>query len=183
MTLSLDSTDLADERAIVSCVAYRSGHEADSPFSGLVRRFFAALVIALLSIAILMPSPHVTAVKITATVETDLSEAQCEAGGSLTASFIWLGQPTTKALQSPDCATSYRVGQAVTAYAASNDASNLGPSSDWILNPDEHHRFDFMGPNGLPSFIGLLGGAIVMGGAVLCYFGWERPRRPASLMA
>jgi hypothetical protein len=142
----------------------------------------AVVGISLLCVAIAMPAPHVTAVRVTAVVQTGGAPIPCEAGRSIKVSFDWAGQRVTESLDLPKCSRIYQPGQQVALYAASNDPSNLGTTSDWILNPDEHDPFAFIGPNDLPTFVGLAGAAVLFGGGIISYFAWQRrsPTVPAA---
>lgn len=135
----------------------------------------AALGIALLAAASLIPSPNVTAVRLNARATATLTKAECDNGKLVEVSFIWQGAAKDELMDSPDCSRIYAVGDEVVAYAASNDPSNLGPTSDWILHPDEHNPFDFIGPNGMPDFIRFLGLSATVAGLVVSYRALRQP--------
>jgi hypothetical protein len=113
------------------------------------------IAIGLFAVATVMPASHVTAVRVSATAHSALSTSQCLAGDDLVVSFVWHGAMVT-AWDAPNCDRAYSVGDAMTVYVASNDPSNVGPGANWILHPDTHDPFDFIGPNGLRSFVATL---------------------------
>lgn len=136
----------------------------------------AAAIIALASgaalvvLGIAMPRTHVTAVPVVARAVSPLALPACDKGHALEVAFGWHGAPTRQPYYS-DCSRGFASGDRLRVFAASDDPSNLGPTADWILRPDEHDPFDVIGPNGLRGFmIGsgvtlLLVGAAVLAGA------------------
>ena len=104
-----------------------------------------AIAVGLFALATVLPNWHITAVRVTATAQADLTSDQCNAGHTLPVSFVWNGSPTSRHDDAPDCKRSYRAGDQFVAYVDSTDPWNIGPTADWILNPDEHDPFDFLG--------------------------------------
>jgi hypothetical protein len=139
-----------------------------------------SLGLATAVIAARMPDPNVTAVRVDATALAALSTSACENGAELPVTFEWHGNSATEADPAPDCGHDYLPGEHLTLFVASNSSSNVGPTSDWILNPDEHDPFDFIGPNGLPGFIGTIGAVSILAGSALLFIGWRRIRRLAA---
>lgn len=132
------------------------------------------VAVALFMVAAIVPISNVTAVRVSATARSALSPSQCFAGDDLTVSFLWHGRTVT-ARDAPSCERAYSVGDTMTAYVASNDASNVGRDANWILHPDTHDPFDFIGPNGLRSFVTTIGVFALAGAAI--WFGMERRAR------
>jgi hypothetical protein len=132
------------------------------------------IAIGIFTVAVIMPESHVTAVRVSAAAQSALSTSECLAGNDLAVSFVWHGTTVT-ARDAPKCDRAYSVGDATTVYVASNDPSNAGPGANWILHPDTHDPFDFIGPNGLRSFVATLGVFALAAGAI--WFGVGRARR------
>jgi hypothetical protein len=145
----------------------------DGVMSRVGQLALVGIAIGLLTVAALMPASHVTAVGVSATAHSALSTSHCVAGDDLAVSFVWHGRMVT-ARDAPNCDRSYSVGDAMTVYVASNDPSIVGLDANWILHPDTHDSFDFIGPNGLRSFLASLGVFALAGAAV--WFGVERRR-------
>ena len=137
-----------------------------------------AIAAVLLIVATLMPPTHVDAVRVAAMTRSALTSADCSAGKFLVVSFQWHGEATTHSDYAPDCGHDYLSGDPVTLYVASNDPTNIGPSADWILNPDTHDPFDFIGPNGLRGFIAMLG-TVTLLAALVWYLASHRRRTRA----
>jgi len=128
--------------------------------------------------AALMPTTHVTAVRVTATTQTALTAQQCSNGDTVSVSFPWQGKTIT-ADDSPACGQDLSVGMPVTLYVASNNPSDIGPDANWILNPDTHNPFAAIGPNGMRSFIAWLGLA-PLSAAVAWYVAAYQAKRRAN---
>jgi hypothetical protein len=71
--------------------------------------------------AALMPSSHVTAVRVSATAQTALTAQECADGMPLSVSFPWHGTMLTETDPSPACRNGVAVGDPVTVYVQSND--------------------------------------------------------------
>jgi hypothetical protein len=154
--------------------------------TGVISRLFVAFGLGMLGlgfvtavIAARMPAPNITAVRVDATARAELSTSACENGSTLPVTFEWHGNSATEIDPSPDCGHDYLPGEHLTLFVASNSSSNVGPTSDWILKPDEHDPFDFIGPNGLPGFIGTIGAVSILAGSALLLMCWRRSRRLA----
>jgi len=152
----------------------------------VVSRVFLAFGLGLLGlgfvtavIAARMPAPNITAVRVDATARAALSTSACENGSALPVTFEWHGHSAVEANPAPDCGHDYVPGEHLTLFVASNSSSNVGPTSDWILKPDEHDPFDFIGPNGLRGFIWTIGAVSILAGSALLLMGWRRSRRLA----
>jgi hypothetical protein len=61
----------------------------------------AGVGVVLVWVAIAMPSPHVTAVRVIAKTSTALRADQCSNGGTLTVRFTWARQEALESLDSP----------------------------------------------------------------------------------
>jgi hypothetical protein len=129
--------------------------------------------------AALMPSSHVTAVRVSATAQTALTAQECADGMPLNVSFPWHGTMLTETGPSPACRNGVAVGDPVTVYVQSNEPMNVGPDANWILHADTHNPFDFIGPNGFRSFIAAMG-LLPLGAAFFLYLDEFRARRRAT---
>ena len=143
----------------------------------VARYLLFAIGLIVLVVAALLPQSRIAAVPLAATARGDLTASACNDGGTLIVAFDWHGSPTTQIDYAPDCSRDYHLGDQLTVYAASNDPSNLGPTADWIRNPDEHDPFDFIGPNGLPGFIGTIGVVLILMTGLWQLISWRRHRR------
>jgi hypothetical protein len=132
--------------------------------------------------AAVTPPSHVTAVRVSATAQSTLASRDCSAGKVLLVSFLWHGVTVTESDDSPSCGHDVVTGVPLTLYVASNDQTNVGPNANWILNPDTHDPFDFIGPNGLRSFIVTLG-ALPLIGALIWYLVSYQARRRSQRFA
>ena len=114
-----------------------------------------------------------------ATAAKSVTAGDCEEGANLPVSFSWHGKTVSESEQLPHCPTGIPQGASVVVYVASNDPSNVGPNANWILNPDTHDPFDFIGPNGLRGFVATVGG-LVLGAALISLLAAGRARRRSS---
>jgi hypothetical protein len=129
--------------------------------------------------AALMPSSLVTAVRVSATAQTVLTSQECADGMPLNVSFPWHGATLTETDPSSTCRNGVAVGDPVTVYVQSNEPTNVGPDANWILHPDTHNPFDFIGPNDFRSFIATMG-LLPLGAAFFLYLDEFRARRRAT---
>ena len=127
--------------------------------------------LALLAGAGARPSEPVTAVEVHAQVVRGTTAQSCEASTDVEVSFDWNGQRVTQPYFNIPCDRSYRVGDDVTAYVASNDPSDIQPAARWILHPDEYDPFDPFGPNGNWVALVVVGGALLTAGLGLLAVG------------
>ena len=79
--------------------------------------------------------------------------------------FQWRGRQVVA--DYPNCEHDYTQGEHVAIYVASNDATNIGPTQESILDPSTHNPFDFIGPNGLPGMLILFGVVAIVAGTAL----------------
>lgn len=100
---------------------------------------------------------RVEAVAVSGRAVTALSSDACDRGRALKLRLRWHGKPVTAAYLDPPCNHSYRPGDLVNVFVASNDVENVGPDADWIMHPDEHDPFEFLGPNDLRPFVIVVG--------------------------
>ncbi len=132
----------------------------------LVSYLLVAVGIAAFVVASQLPSAYVTAVRVDAVARTDLTAAECANGHMLSVAFAWHGRQVTGEDELLRCTRDYHPGTRVAVFVASNDPSNIGPTADWILHPDEHP--------GLVAFWGVC--AIVLA-VVLWALDWRSRRR------
>lgn len=126
--------------------------------------------------AALMSPTHVTAIRVAATAQSGLTTPECAAGKGLPVSFTWDGTRVTETDYAPNCDHDVVTGALVIVYAASNDPTDLGPNANWILHPDAHDPFDFIGPNGLRGVVATLG-VVLLVGALIWVLAERRARR------
>jgi len=148
--------------------------------SRLARVGLLILATFFLVAAAVLHAAHVTAVRVVATAQSTLSTQDCSSGASLSVQFRWHGSAVSAQEQSPTCGSGgVMKGESVVVYVASNEPSNVGPDANWILNPDTHDPFEFIGPNGLRGFLTALG-VLAIGTAVVLHVGERRARRRAD---
>ena len=97
-----------------------------------------------------------SAARTTAIALHDLTSDDCNRAHILKVSFRWEGRQVV-ADDQPDCGLDYVTGEQITIYVSSANPANIGPTEEWILDPSTHNPFDFIGPNGMPSFLTMLG--------------------------
>ena len=100
--------------------------------------------------------PAVTAARTTAIALQDLTSHDCNRAHVLKVSFRSQGRQVV-ADDQPDCGRGYVTGDQITIYVSSANPLIIGPTEEWILDPSTHDPFDFVGPNGMPSFLTMLG--------------------------
>lgn len=118
----------------------------------------------------------VVAVPTTAVVVHDLTSGDCSAGHQLDVTFRWADR-LVNAANSPDCARDYVAGDRIKIFVASDDATDVGPTADWILDPSTQDPFDFIGPNGLPGFAATSGVVAIGVGCTSLFLNVRRNRR------
>ncbi|MCH6470354.1 hypothetical protein [Sinomonas terrae] len=126
--------------------------------------------------------PQGTAVPVTVTALNRLTPDGCRNSQSLRVAFDWHGQRTEQ-FYSTSCDQTYSAGETFQAFALSNDPSELGPTAEWILHPDEHDPFDFIGPNGLPTVLAIFSLPVLAAGVSLLIVGLVAVRKRSRLAA
>ena len=130
--------------------------------------------------------PRVTVFPTRAVVAEPLSDAACNRGQPLVITIEWRGRPVRTEDDGPACNGDYLPGQRLTVYVGSDGPFDVGPDANWILNPDTHDPFEFLGgPNDIHGslyFWGviLLTGGVSIGSAVAL---WARRNRTTNLSA
>jgi hypothetical protein len=156
-----------------------------SPLSPWTRRTCAALIAvccALWVAAAAIPFPLVTAVRVDATVHAGQTISACNnSNPGLTLRFRWHGRTVTESDYLQPCTQSYRAGERLAIYVASNDPSDTGNTAQSILNP-QGPLFNDIGPNDGPGLLLALGFYVGLGGAVpLLIDRRRRKRRQAGI--
>ncbi|MCH6472531.1 hypothetical protein [Sinomonas terrae] len=96
--------------------------------------------------------------------------------------FDWHGKEQSSSTPT-SCDQTYSAGETFQAFALSNDPSELGPTAEWILHPDEHDPFDFIGPNGLPTVLAIFSLPVLAAGVSLLIVGLVAVRKRSRLAA
>ena len=143
----------------------------------LVSYLLVAVGIAAFVVASQLPSAYVTAVRVDAVARTDLTAAECANGHMLSVAFAWHGRQVTGEDELLRCTRDYHPGTRVAVFVASNDPSNIGPTADWILHPDEHDPFSVFGPNDGPGLVAFWGVCAIVLAVVLWALDWRSRRR------
>src|SRR5689334_2572583 len=117
---------------------------------GRVARLLLLLLgLGLLTTGAVIHPAHVEAVRVNAIAQATLTPARCSSASGVPVTFLWHDTVVTAQLQSPNCAHGITAGKVLTVYVQSDEPTTVGPDANWILNPDTHDPFDFIGPNGL----------------------------------
>jgi hypothetical protein len=144
------------------------------------RRVGCALIavgVALCGAAALIQFPVVRAVAVEATVLSNQGTAACSRNGSdLTVSFRWQRRVVTEHDELESCNRSYRSGEHLGIYAASNDPSDTGNTAQSILGPPGV-GFNDLGPNGGTGILEGFGLWFFAAGIVTLVIDWRRRRR------
>jgi hypothetical protein len=145
---------------------------------GVVAAFLVAgLGISSLVAAVVVHWPHVSTSPTTAVVAKPLSRVDCDKGHPLVINIVWHGRSVRTENDGPNCGADYLRGQRLTVYVGSDSPSDVGPDANWILNPDTHDPFAFLGgPNDIRGSLYSFGGILLIGGSlsVLMMVRWAR---------
>lgn len=141
-----------------------------------MRRNRLAVVVACWSVVVggafvvaaeMLPNPHITAVRVDATVAPSPAGTACASQGAVELSFPWQNRLVTGVqFLENDCDT-YRVGDHVAVYVESDDSTVIATQPSAILDPSTVDPFNVLGPNDLNGFLGFLGAVSMISGAVL----------------
>lgn len=121
----------------------------------------------------------VSAVAVTARVESTVN-VNCDSQPSVRVSFAWTGGRQVEDYYNAPCDRTYRKGEAIRAFVASNDPSNVAPGADWILSPDEHDPFTPFGPNAVGPMLVALGAVTTVAGVVTAFWSLRLRRQSVS---
>ena len=108
----------------------------------------------------------------------DLASDDCSRGHVLKVTFSSNGRQVVADDQT-SCGRGYVAGQQVIIFVSSANPLIIGPTEEWILDPSTHDPFDFIGPNGMPDFLTMLG-VIVTSVACILTLRQARRRRDAA---
>jgi hypothetical protein len=136
-------------------------------FVGLSGAFLAAEV------------PSVSALPISARVESTV-HVGCDTMPPVPISFPWNESRQVQDYYDAPCDRTYRAGETIRVYIASNDPANIGPSARWTTHPEEHDPFAPFGPNGIAPMLVTLGAMAVLAGLVFIVTGVRLLRTTGS---
>jgi hypothetical protein len=125
---------------------------------------------------VVRPAPF-SVTETTATVRMPLTVKECSAGQTLDINLMWHGQVVSVSDPDPDCRQPYEPGEQLALYVGSDSPSDVGPSAAWILQPDTHDPFDFIGPTQIRSTLIIDGTIFALVPGLACLLSRRRKLR------
>ena len=107
----------------------------------IVSRILLVIGAALIAASLIWPARPLTASEVQAIVDANLSIPACLHGSPLQISVPWHGRIAVVSDDAPSCGQEYVAGDQVVAYVGSDSPSDVGPTAQWILEPDSHDPF------------------------------------------
>ena len=107
----------------------------------IVSRVLLVIGASLIAASLIWPARPLTASKTQATVDANLSIPACSHGAPLQISVPWHGRIAVVSDDAPSCGRAYVAGDDVAVYVGSDSPSDVGPTAQWILEPDSHDPF------------------------------------------
>ena len=130
----------------------------------------AFVLIGLAGTVLAAQAPSVSAVPVNASIESTINIG-CDTMPPVRISFLWIEMRRVQDYYDAPCDRTYRAGDKIQVYVASNDPTNIGPTAGWIMHPDEHDPFAPFGPNAIGPMLVLLGALTVLAGVVFIVTG------------
>lgn len=143
----------------------------------IVSRVLLVIGASLFAASLIWPARPLTASEVQATVDANLSIPACSHGNPLQISVPWHGRIAVVSDDAPSCGQTYVAGDHVAVYVGSDSPSDVGPTAQWILEPDSHDPFT-IGDGNVQDIATGFGFWILVAGAVTWIV--DRRRRKVS---